>query len=670
MSRSFSSTRRLLPRPLPVLPVYLVLLTIATSVVATNFDECKDKLKNLTDKTPYLYTGLLYNGATIPPDQADNFISLPGCLKLCGSGVDYYHWKDVSRTITTWVLPVVGLLLQLPFESNQFWNTNYALVRWIGSPIASLSYILWNIKVIGKAALLSDMATDFNTIPGEDDPATHMRDSLFILSVMNQYTPKPFISGTQATSLLRVALFASEIPTADRMDLKKRRRKLAKTLREGRKRGIVPLFISLGWFVFALAISIQDAFGSVGDNATAHDLALGLLLAWFPVLIVSGIVDRNPVLTDKTRKKVNRMLLDVQRALQEKDVLKKFCDNIMVDETAFDWVFPHSSEAYPPKSPQDTHDLLARDLESQDHNLLSMDFFTENYAGQGRVRWHYGVAHPVLAGIERSIMDQKHRDWLSIPKIESILVRGPEFDKGVYEFDAREFWEIISSLIIVAGTISGAFVISFRTPTVGLGCRAGGYSIFGINATGLFTFELLAWFAMSKMNIKNISNFENDQLKLPRVLNRILRLGELVNTAWLLYIVAAQTFGSYRTCNCQMSTWGHWGGYMDFTVNERAPGVQPYWITGALLSSTIMFVAISFLVAEWCEQSHLNTEHFENAMEGLRVTRWWKKHTLWIRRGPDVVIGQVKRLRHFGKGKGRRNGRSGNERRSIVWSAY
>ena len=119
MSRSFSSTLRLLPRPLPVLPVYLVLLMIATSVVATNFDDCKDKFNNLADKTPYLYTGLLYNGATIPPDQADNFISLPGCLKLCGSGVDYYHWKDVSRTITTWVLPVVGLLLQLPFESNQ-----------------------------------------------------------------------------------------------------------------------------------------------------------------------------------------------------------------------------------------------------------------------------------------------------------------------------------------------------------------------------------------------------------------------------------------------------------------------------------------------------------------------------------------------------------------------
>lgn len=646
------------------LPLYLVFLTIATTVLATDFEVCKKEFYYLNDsnRTSYLYTGRLYGGATIPPSQANNFISLPGCLKLCGSGIDYYHWKDVSKTITTWVLPVVGLLLQLPFESNQFWNTNYALVRWIGSPIASLSYILWNIKVIGKAALLSDMATAFNTIPQEDDPATHMRDSLFILSVMNQYTPKPSVDGKHATSLLRIALFASEIPTSEPMNLLRRRRKLGKVLREGRKRGIVPLFISLGWFVFALAISIQDAFGSVGDNATAHDLALGLLLAWFPVLIVSGIVDRNPVLTDNTRKKINKLLSDVHHALQQKEVLGRFCENSGVDSATLDWVFPGSSETHPSKSTDDdVNRLLSRDLESQNRAHLSSEFFTEIFAGQGRVRWHYGVAHPILAGIETSLVGKRHRNWLSNPNIENILVRGPESDTGLWEFDAREFWEIISSFIIVVGTISGAFVISYRTPTVGLGCRAGGYSVFGIIALGLFVIELLAWVAMSKMNIKNRTIPEKEQSRLPRVLNRILRLGELVNTAWLLYIVAAQTFGSYRNCNCQMSTWGHWGGYIDFTVIERASGVQPYWITSAVLSCFIMFTAITFLVVEWCEQSHLNTEDFGRAMEGLRVTRQWKQHTLFIRRIPDFIIWQAKRLWHFGRDSGKR------QRQSLVW---
>jgi hypothetical protein len=48
---------------------------------------------------------------------------------------------------------MIGMLLQAPFESNEFWQTMKAIFRWVGSPIASLSWILWNIEVSGKCAL-------------------------------------------------------------------------------------------------------------------------------------------------------------------------------------------------------------------------------------------------------------------------------------------------------------------------------------------------------------------------------------------------------------------------------------------------------------------------------------------------------------------------------------
>lgn len=637
-------------------PVFCSLIIFASiSVASTDFDRCKEDFRHITNTTSgylYRYTGLLYNGAKLNPEDQWKFISLPGCLELCGKGTDYYHWADVSKTITTWVLPIIGLLLQLPFESNQFWNTNYALVRWMGSPIASLSYILWNIKMIGKAALLSDMSTEYRTHPQKDDEAADMRDSLFILSVMNQYTPKPSLEEFQATSLLRIALFAREFPQPEKkndgtpdpksINLVERRRKLARELREGRKRGIVPVFISLLWFVFALVISIQDAFGEVGSNATAHDLAIGLLLAWFPVLVVSGIVDRNPVLTETTREKINEFLVDVQDVLEQGNLLP---DGKTVAE-AF------SSQ----------HGIHQSNLGWIRQTGFASDFFAKMYAGQGRVRWHYGVAHPILSGMESSIIIFQQRDWLNIENIESILVCGPTRDVGLWEFDAREVWEIFSALAIVAGTISGAFVISFRTPTVGLGCRAGGYVIFGSIALGLFTFELLAWFVMSKMDIRVTETPDNQGTRWPTILNGVFRLGELVNTAWLVYIVAAQTVGGYQTCSCQLSTWSRWGGYLDFETNERASGVQAYWITGAVLSASIMFIAISFLVAEWCEQSHLNTEDFDQAMKGLRVTRWYKKHTIWIRRIPDWIIGRIKDgWHHLTKGEKKRG------RQSVVW---
>lgn len=34
-----------------------------------------------------------------------------------------------------------------------------------------------------------------------------------------------------------------------------------------------------------------------------------------------------------------------------------------------------------------------------------------------------------------------------------------------------------------------------------------------------------------------------------------MRPCEIFNSAWLVYIIAAQTFGSYQTCECLASTW-------------------------------------------------------------------------------------------------------------------
>lgn len=59
----------------------------------------------------------------------------------------------------------------------------------------------------------------------------------------------------------------------------------------------------------------------------------------------------------------------------------------------------------------------------------------------------------------------------------------------------------------------------------------------------------------------------------------VLRPIDCINTVWLCYIVLAQTFGWYRTCECQASVWGGGGGYIDFQTIQwyRAHGVAYYW---------------------------------------------------------------------------------------------
>ena len=207
-----------------------------------NFTECGETFAaNTALRGNYTWHGPLIGIERNPTSQ----ITLEGCLHVCGTGTELYPWKDVSGVITTWILPVIGTLLQAPFESNEARRTILAITRWVGSPIASLSYVLWNIKVSAKAALMVDMAVKYDGAPGLGTDFDSMRDSMYLLLVMNQYTLKPtaMSKGLQkeAEGLLRITLFSKDLVLKDtKKTLRQVRRILAGELREMRRRGAVP----------------------------------------------------------------------------------------------------------------------------------------------------------------------------------------------------------------------------------------------------------------------------------------------------------------------------------------------------------------------------------------------------------------------------------------------
>lgn len=202
-----------------------------------DFDRCGNDFLN---NSAGVYSKYLYNGSVqgILSAARPALITVQGCKELCGTGVDYYSWLDSSNTITTWTLPIAGLLVQAPYESNKAWQTILSLCRWAGSPISALSYILWNIKVTGKCALMLDMATKYDEYPKEGSEFSLMRDSLYILCIMNQYSAKQSLPPIEAERLLRLALFSNLLPlngSPDGGGLVRRRTQLAQNFREGRK---------------------------------------------------------------------------------------------------------------------------------------------------------------------------------------------------------------------------------------------------------------------------------------------------------------------------------------------------------------------------------------------------------------------------------------------------
>lgn len=245
----------------------------------------------------------------------------------------------------------------------------------------------------------------------------------------------------------------------------------------------VIVFVSTMWFLFAFALSIQAAFGDLGQNTTAHDLALGCLLAWFPVLIMGSIVDRNPIAAEAIRIKLNTLVDHVRHALRNQHHRDAFIDSFD-DQPNF------------------------KELKAEVEHLASLSIgedlknFFQEFAGQARVRWHYGAAHPILSDIENCYIAEKGRNWLANEaEARASLVTGRSNEEGLVWFDVREFWQIASAVIIVGGSCGGAFILSFFTPTVGLGCRSGGYTIFFSIALGLLIMEMLVWLVLSPYKI-------------------------------------------------------------------------------------------------------------------------------------------------------------------------
>ncbi|KAL8716428.1 MAG: hypothetical protein Q9220_000335 [cf. Caloplaca sp. 1 TL-2023] len=602
-----------------------------------NFEACGTEFLNQSQTTyrQYLYEGPVHG---ILRAASSSLITVQGCRALCGTGIAYYPWKDSSNTITTWVLPIVGLLVQAPFQSNQAWQTVLLLARWLGSPIATLSYILWNIKVTGKCALMVDMATKYDEYPDCDSESAMMRDSLYMLAVMNQYSVNPGMPPIEAERLLRLVLFSNLLPLPgspnDKRSLLKQRMELASNLREDRKKGVVPVFVSF-----------------------------------------LCTVDRNLVSADAIRKKLNRLIDDVKSALLDPEILTFYMRDTETSPEDFSWMYC---------------------LGNQD--LFPKDFFV-GFGGQGRSHWHYGVAHPLLAGMESKFMADYGRDWLRHGYAARLaMVVGSRNINGLQMFDPRMAWQITASICIIGGSISGAFVLSYFTPTVGLGCRSGGYLIYFLIALTLLVIELAVWRVTHHPNNtpddivahlgsdleRHLSSYgqRSTQQTIPQRIHKIIswlrRLTfrnvtkkaiiiplEIANTFWLAYIVFAQTLGSYQTCDCMSSNWSSLGGYLDFETYQYYTdhGIYLTWRIATGVSLLVMTLGLSYIAFEYCTQSHLSTEDYGRAMMGLKHTRWFKKHTLFIRVVPDAAIDLGKHVWHIlTRGKARRT------RRSLVWT--
>jgi hypothetical protein len=378
---------------------------------------------------------------------------------------------------------------------------------------------------------------------------------------------------------------------------------------------------------------------NIGPIEQADNLGLGLMLAWIPVLILSSIVDRNPANSPSVEKRLNQLVGGVQKALLNTTDPEHRRRLGSLSGPSYSTSTQHGRRGSMVAS---SGSIMTNWIDALKQDAFSEDFFA-GFGGQGRRRWHYGVANAVLTGLEDQFIKHHGRDWLRLPNARDRLVK-PCRSPGIYFFDLRELWHVASSGLVVVGTMFGAFILNYFTPPIGIGCRSGGYAIFCCLVTLSFAVEMGVWWWTS--------NHTNDEFREQEKWEHWFFIPmEIIALSWLLYMVIAQSAGLYNTCWCL-----GWEGWFNFTTARSwtGPDVKGHWITALCLTLIIMLVSFAFIIEEWCTQSHMATHNYEKAMRGLARTRTFKWLTSPIREVIDCVITRFKLL-------------IGKNRRSLVW---
>ena len=182
--------------------------------------------------------------------------------------------------------------------------------------------------------------------------------------------------------------------------------------------------------------------------------------------------------------------------------------------------------------------------------------FSIAFAGQGRTRWHYGVAHSILADIEDSGVKASSRGWFfNDERVRDNIILGcSKCPTGFHYLSLGEFQQAGQAFLVVKGTLAGAFTLAYCTPTYGLGCRSGNLMIFMTLILYSFLLEILFWTDIDRQYQGIAADYVDlspDRSILRRLVQGIVDLREPIFvfvdfaiTGCLFYIVWAQTDGA------------------------------------------------------------------------------------------------------------------------------
>jgi len=245
-----------------------VWFVITSSAFALDWEACLINLtngqlrltNNLNDSTPI---GLGYDGLPTLNDSAATAISYLNCVAYCPGGdtPEPVKWNTVVQLFSSWLLPWLALMSQLPYGAAQIRDNIMALALTIGSPaLAAYSLIITALNT-------RYVASKFSTNP--------------ISAYPNAKAAATILAGLQQLPLeVDDCLLASLVvlPQNDWWW------KLVEALTAHEYKWTTVNIIALIWVVVAYFLSTVSAFLSLSEIDTGEGPGLGSLWLWVRLL--------------------------------------------------------------------------------------------------------------------------------------------------------------------------------------------------------------------------------------------------------------------------------------------------------------------------------------------------------------------------------------------------
>ncbi|KAG2157264.1 hypothetical protein DEU56DRAFT_896932 [Suillus clintonianus] len=508
----------------------LLLVHYVEKVAALNWTQCLFDIKMNANATQSL-VGLL-NGNGDPVSNIDDAtaISYSMCTSFCGTRQDFYM-SVFSQDFSSWLLPYLALISQLPFGAQYRLDNLMSAVLTIGSPVLS-GYSLF-------ITLLNSRWINRRFSQAVDYPNSHL--ALSIVSNLQQVPLRLHSDRTRFPSLV-------VLPENDTWW------KHFSELVNYTHMWSIASAISIAWVVVAYILSIANSQSDVYTNfAQAGGEATSSMWLWL-IPIVVGWLQLSP------KCDFNRLQLAYDLA----------------DRHGMRTQMEDAPTGTPPASAQGALIITAQeeDVMSPDE-LLTPPVF--NYSRS--LQWAY-TAETIFLVYKAASEKAKSRtpvnfgsEWVESDDFKSIH---PSNRRGsLQEITAycaqpvrtcRSHWApgvftrmalaSCASLALQWGTAGGAFIVEWFTPTTGMGCRSFSYLIYGAVSTIIWMMLLISSILThysAAYSRQGSSLSARIALAFSHCLRRMGKLLAIANTIWVILTCIIQYSGFYDTCFCNSS---------------------------------------------------------------------------------------------------------------------